>query len=608
MLASFKSQVTPGFLSRLDPSTLDKIATLGATFVANLRKPTTSFRSLQTPPPLNAEQERAIDIATTHPERGGGAFIHGGPGTGKSTVIHALRVKLGAELIVTATTGKASFLVGGETIHSVLFLYVDKPLSDEQIMQMKDRFKNVRYVIVDESSMLGTDLVDKMLLRLKEIASEEDKDKPWAGFRMVFLGDFAQCPPVRSGRPFHVHALFNELEVCLLTQSHRITDIVTMQIVQKMRDRNILEEDADIVRSKCSASLNPNRALSFAFDWNVLHLVTTNAEVIEGNMVYLQRFATATDAKIATLPARRGESAKVAIGCRVTLLQNVNTSWGACNGMFGNVVGVLFGDNANSSIQPGEEPMCVLVKPDDSDIDSKWNIEVRKILSTENVGMKHSDSFVQITETEIDAICNELDRVMPIGYVDIPASEGRSYASSIPLRLARVVTVHKVQGMTLDKVMFTPGSSRMKGTSLTAFTRCRNGLDGMILSGNDDNEHLVEHFNNVPSPDFDLLDINRRLARNSEATNQRMLQDNLFVPVSTDIMQTANLSVVLGAPRSRRRHVAPSQPSTRGRFEPEAHDVALRQRGRGRGNRGANRGAGQGSSRVSRRGRRGQGL
>jgi AAA+ superfamily predicted ATPase len=50
-------------------------------------------------------------------------FIHGKAGTGKSTIANHLSDKYGKKLLLTASTGCAASLIGGSTIHSILFRY-----------------------------------------------------------------------------------------------------------------------------------------------------------------------------------------------------------------------------------------------------------------------------------------------------------------------------------------------------------------------------------------------------------------------------------------------------------------------------------------------------
>lgn len=222
--------------------------------------------------------------------------------------------------------------------------------------------------------------------------------------------------------------------------------------------------------------------------------------------------------------------------------------------MFASVVGVMFDGNDHDTIKWNERPKCVLVRPDDADIDVGWDAQVRNILRQDNVEIQDEDgSYVPITESQISEICDSLKRVMPIRYESKKFSDEdgnyakKFWAASIPLRLARAVTVHKVQGMTLDKLMFTPGSAKMTGTSLTAFTRCKGGFEAMLIMGNDDDEHLVEQFNRKPSSDdYDLVKITEKLERNYQATLGRLENDALFQAVSSGVQQTELTTVRFG--------------------------------------------------------------
>ena len=60
---------------------------------------------------------------------------------------------------MTATTGKAAFSIHGCTIHSLLKLpdsaKGNKYLTGQSLIRLKNILKEVRYVIIDEYSMLG---------------------------------------------------------------------------------------------------------------------------------------------------------------------------------------------------------------------------------------------------------------------------------------------------------------------------------------------------------------------------------------------------------------------------------------------------------------------
>ena len=60
---------------------------------------------------------------------------------------------------MTATTGKAAFSIHGCTIHSLLKLPEsakgNKYLTGQSLIRLQNVLKEVRYVIIDEYSMLG---------------------------------------------------------------------------------------------------------------------------------------------------------------------------------------------------------------------------------------------------------------------------------------------------------------------------------------------------------------------------------------------------------------------------------------------------------------------
>ena len=123
-------------------------------------------------------------------------------------------------------------------------------------------------------------------------------DSPFDGFRVIFSGDFGQCPPVNSGAPFHAHALFQGLEMFVLTQSFRVIDPQSLSMCSNMRYNKVT-----LVRSTCTGHDQPAKALEFDQNLDLPHLVTTtNKEVNALNFEYIQTFAQAKESKIFNIP------------------------------------------------------------------------------------------------------------------------------------------------------------------------------------------------------------------------------------------------------------------------------------------------------------------
>ena len=85
-------------------------------------------------------------------------IVSGTAGTGKSYLIHCLRLLLQHQLRVAAPTGVAAFNVEGHTLHSLLSLPIRgefKDLEGERLNKLQQSFSNVKYIIIDEMSMVG---------------------------------------------------------------------------------------------------------------------------------------------------------------------------------------------------------------------------------------------------------------------------------------------------------------------------------------------------------------------------------------------------------------------------------------------------------------------
>ena len=85
-------------------------------------------------------------------------IISGTAGTGKSYLIHCLRLLFQHQLRVTAPTGVAAFNIDGHTLHSLLSLPARsefKDLEGERLNKLQQSFSEVRYIIINEMSMVG---------------------------------------------------------------------------------------------------------------------------------------------------------------------------------------------------------------------------------------------------------------------------------------------------------------------------------------------------------------------------------------------------------------------------------------------------------------------
>lgn len=128
-------------------------------------------------------------------------FVTGGGGVGKSFLIaliveHLRRLRAGARapVVLCATTGVAAFNIGGTTAHYALTLPVEKngrpvymALGPEKLRDFRALWEGVDYVIIDEVSMLSSNVLVMMHNRLCELTG---LGSPFGGKSIICFGDF----------------------------------------------------------------------------------------------------------------------------------------------------------------------------------------------------------------------------------------------------------------------------------------------------------------------------------------------------------------------------------------------------------------------------------
>jgi len=141
-------------------------------------------------------------------------LVQGASGTGKSFLIGALQDHFKQKLMSCAPTGCASFLINGETIHSLFAIngaVFTKIASKTAISLAENKFKNTKYLIIDEFSMLGLSLLGKIDTRCREILSQ-NSNKFFGGLSVIMFGDINQLPPVKD-EPLYSNRIKDELAV-----------------------------------------------------------------------------------------------------------------------------------------------------------------------------------------------------------------------------------------------------------------------------------------------------------------------------------------------------------------------------------------------------------
>ena len=309
-------------------------------------------------------------------------MVHGGAGAGKSTVIKVLATlctKLLQQegdsveqphVLRTSLTGCASANIEGNTLHSTFSFPFAKeyiPLKDKARDEKRAAFRNLRVLIVDEVSMMYSDMLYMLDLRLQEITM---KYVPFGGISIFFFGDLMQLPPVKGSfitkrprnREFHLTYEFNSrwemFQSIILEKNHRQgVDKAYGDLLNKIRVGTQTDEDLEPLMERVRP--DGHEDVKNADLW----ISCTRAECdkrnkdylakIKGSLIVLKakhfqksgenfsarKFIDAKDGAIAGTAFI--DLITVKIGCRVMIIFNVNVIDGITNGQFGWLVDVI---------------------------------------------------------------------------------------------------------------------------------------------------------------------------------------------------------------------------------------------------------------------------
>ena len=472
---------------------------------------------------LNPSQRFIYNVVHKHAQMCAQASTHGEPqppplntlicgtaGSGKTYLIGALKQLLQESCLVCAPTGVAADNIGGVTYHSKLpmprdkrSLDIDDVRLDEEstrLQRLEEDFEGVEYLIIDEMSMVGRrslGMIDHLLQQAK------GSNAPFGGVSVLFVGDHGQLPPVKDHRAFdwegvrhrsarqgHTlgekigHAPFYQYHgtrqyellserVFFLDKVERIAhsdDPVESQRLQhfqelqlRARDGELTEADYTHMVEHMDASKRPTEFEGH----NLYHLVTTRKLRDSNNLDTLERQIRGGAPGIAVPAVHSSPVAERAvdddiglarslilcIGARVMVTKNISVVHGLCNGTIGTVYDVMCNDKGVA--------VSVLLR-----------VKKRTLNQRGYAGQSFLDS---LPEGELPLADDEaiiaLDRWEEMIY-----EGGQAHTrAQFPIMLAWCVTIHKAQGLTLDRVLIDAGSDeRAMGQLFVALTRVRH--------------------------------------------------------------------------------------------------------------------------------------
>ncbi|MCK4968509.1 MAG: AAA family ATPase [Candidatus Aenigmarchaeota archaeon] len=389
-------------------------------------------------------------------------FITGPGGCGKTYLIKKIMddaKSYSMNVALTALTGCAAILLGptATTLHSWGSIGLGDDDVEKYITTFQQKpfwaknFLTTDLLIIDEISMANPIYLDK----LEQIARVLRKsDKPFGGIQVILSGDFFQLPPVSKNRPTvycFEHEIWDRVVECEIELDFifRQKNIKFQEMLSHIR-RGFLEKDdlkllAGVHGKKphTESGVIPTKIYSLTKRVMELNLTELNILKTKVETFKLKESKTCNPGEITALRQLKNngifvEKLQLKIGAQVMCIANINLEDGICNGSRGVVIDFQSGFPVVKFVNDKELVMLPHV----------WEY-------------KNSAKKINVNITQI------------------------------PLILAWAVTIHKIQGATLDFAEISiDGGIFECGQTYVALSRLTT-LDGLYLRSFDANKIMA---------------------------------------------------------------------------------------------------------------------
>ena len=408
---------------------------------------------------------------------GANVFLTGAPGAGKTYVLNQFVKQArqrGASVAVTASTGIAATHLNGQTIHSWSGVGVAQVMTDTLLKQIKTRRgKRIRatdILVIDEISMMHAWLFDMVDQACRAVRRSPE---PFGGLQVVMSGDLFQLPPVsntrrdrelvapppelvamreryakagRNPNGFVTESLvWPELNpvVCYLTEQHRQDTGQLLDVLTDIRQGTVTDTDRQALDTRIGVepagddvaiSLYPNNRQADALNDSKL------AQINEPE----HRFEAESSGQVSLIKRLKStmlapEMLRLKVGAAVMALRN-DTNQQYVNGSLGTVVDFV-------STTEGEYPM---------------------------VDFENGHTVI----------------MQPAAWEMMDGETVLASVKQVPLRCAWAITIHKSQGMTLDRARMDLRRTFAPGMGYVALSRVES-MDGLYLDGINERAFLV---------------------------------------------------------------------------------------------------------------------
>ena len=407
------------------------------------------------------EDEKLLSKIIKSIDNGENVILHGPGGTGKTYILRTISTEVCKNKVIfcTATTGIAAMNlsipecnISATTLHSWAGVGLAQETEEKLLEKVRKgiarkRWEKVDLLIIDEIGMLGSVFIDKLDYIGREIRGI---NKPFGGIQLLLSGDFLQLPPVKDGWLFDSE-VWSQLDIhpFIFDVPKRYDDVQYFELLLRMRQGTPSEGDIKKMRA---------RVRSYKKLIKILEEKKDNVNIIKPTILSSKKIDVEYENEKELALLKGEEVCYIAIDTFKPYKSSARSDY--------------YMRSLEDTI-----PKTITLKVG-AQVMLKKNISVKDGLVNGSRGVVLE---INSTSTKVRFI-NGMKIDIPVDVWELKDKDGKATRTQIPLILAWSLTIHKVQGCTLDYAICNLGGSIFSpGQAYVALSRVRN-IKGLFLS------------------------------------------------------------------------------------------------------------------------------